>query len=78
MIRRILEHFTDWRGRMTRLECGHILEARPGDEDIRLQKRHCSNCRKRANLEPHEPPYVPALHDIRCGCGPCNGREDPK
>lgn len=81
MIRRILEHFTDWRGRMTRLDCGHIIPTRKDDEDKgrhRLQKRSCPECTKRRARQPYEPAYVSALHEIRCGCGPCNGRLDPR
>lgn len=69
---KILESFSDWRGAMVRLDCGHILH-----EAIKNAKqRRCIECDKRSRCEPYAPAYVPALHDIRCGCGPCNGRTD--
>jgi hypothetical protein len=73
MMRRVLERFTDWRGRVVRLNCGHIIT-----DNGSAVRRMCPECTKRANLEPYEPAYIPALHDIRCGCGPCNGRPDPR
>ncbi|MGZ3458975.1 MAG: hypothetical protein ACXU86_10785 [Archangium sp.] len=66
-LRRVLERFTDWRGEMVRLECGHIIRHDPKTKGKRRQCRPCQRS-GRGGL-------VPALHDFRCGCAPCMGRE---
>lgn len=63
-VRLVVERFRDWRGRLVRLSCGHIIRDVPEWTEHRL----CEGCRLTGRGG-----EVPELHDIRCGCGPCMG-----
>lgn len=61
----VVDRFTDWRGSMDELECGHFVLAQFNF----LTRHRCRQC-----AETGTGGEVVALHDIRCGCYRCTER----
>lgn len=70
LLRRVVDCFSDWRGPMQELECGHFVKGRGSLPCFTTGGLHCTQC-----AETGTGGEVVALHDIRCGCYRCMGRE---